>query len=68
MLECKQSQTPQFFQIQGQITPDVHAQRVFERFNMTSLGDYHDLYMKTDVLLLADVFSRVLQKSVPQTV
>ena len=30
--------------------------RVFEQFNMTSLGDYHDLYVKTDVLLLADVF------------
>ncbi|XP_053380054.1 uncharacterized protein LOC123531918 [Mercenaria mercenaria] len=33
-----------------------HAQTVFKMFNMTSLGEYHDLYLKTDVLLLSDVF------------
>ena len=33
----------------------LRAKRVFRRFNCEHLGDYHDLYLKTDVLLLADV-------------
>ena len=33
-----------------------HAKRVFKDFNNKNLGDYHDLYVKSDTLLLADVF------------
>ena len=33
-----------------------HAQAVWETFNCQTIGDYHDLYLQTDVLLLADVF------------
>jgi hypothetical protein len=33
-----------------------YAVRVFEACGCKSLGEYHDLYLKTDVLLLADVF------------
>ena len=33
-----------------------HAQQVWDTFGCTTLGDYHDIYLRTDVLLLADVF------------
>ncbi|CAB4003992.1 Hypothetical predicted protein [Paramuricea clavata] len=34
----------------------TRAQRVWSHFNMKTMRDYHDLYLETDVLLLADVF------------
>ena len=33
-----------------------HAQRVWEEFGIKNLGDYHDLYLRTDVVLLANVY------------
>ena len=33
-----------------------HAQRVWEEFGIRKLGDYHDLYLRTDVVLLANVY------------
>ena len=34
----------------------AHANRVCKDFEITNLGDYHDLYVQSDTLLLADVF------------
>ena len=33
-----------------------HAQRVWKEFRIHNLGDYHDLYLRTDVVLPANVY------------
>ena len=33
-----------------------HANRVWKEFGLKDLGEYHDLYLKMDVILLANVF------------
>ena len=34
----------------------VHAKRVCKDFEIKKVGEYHDLYVQNDTLLLADVF------------
>ena len=33
-----------------------HAQKIWKEFKLKNLGEYHDLYLKTDTLLLSNVF------------
>ena len=37
-------------------TDYMHANNVFEKFNINNMGEYHDLYVRSDTLLLADIF------------
>ena len=47
---------------------DKHAQRIFREFKINNLGNYHDLYVKSDTLLLiylkilADIFENFRNK------
>ena len=34
----------------------LNMEDVFNKFKLNNLGDYHDLYVQSDTLLLADVF------------
>ena len=42
----------------------AHTQKVFEELNLKYLGDYHDLYVQSDTLLLADVFENIRNKCI----
>ena len=39
-----------------------HSKRVFKKINNKNLGNYHDLYVQSDTLLLADVLENFRNK------
>ena len=42
----------------------TYAQKVFEEFRLKNLGDYHNLYVQKNTLLLADVFENFKNKCI----
>ena len=41
-----------------------HAKIVYKEFKVNNLGDYHDLYVQSDTLLLANVFENFRNKCI----
>ena len=50
----------------GDITDkdNAHAQKVFEEFKLKDLDNYHDLYVQSNTLLLADAFENFRSKCI----
>ena len=42
----------------------LHAQNVWKKFGIRNLGDYHDLYVQADTLLLAYVYEKFKDKCI----
>ena len=36
------------------------CEKIWDKFSMKNMGDYHDHYLKKDVLLLVDVFEKFI--------
>ena len=41
-----------------------HAKKVRKKIEIKHLGEYHDLYVQSDALLLADVFENIRNKCI----
>ena len=40
------------------VKDNLICEKIWDKFEMKNMGDYHDHYLKKDVLLLADVFEK----------
>ena len=38
----------------------LRCEKIWNKFEMKNMGDYHDHYFKKDVLFLADVFEKII--------
>ena len=49
----------------GQISNEDYltCNKIYNKFNMKDMGDYHDHYLKKDLLLLPDVFEKFIDTS-----
>ena len=43
---------------------NTHTRKVFEELKLKNLGDYHDLYVQSYIVLLADVFENFKNKCI----
>ena len=43
---------------------DTHVQKVFKESGLRNLADYHDLYVQSGTLLLADIFENFSSKCI----
>ena len=42
----------------------THARKIFEELGLKNIGDYHDFYVQSNTLLLADVFENFRNKCI----
>ena len=42
----------------------IYVQKIFEEFKLKNFGEYHDLYVQSDTLLIADVIKNFRNKCI----
>jgi len=64
-----ETELPLFHEFHGKLNGKIHqkdynhAKKVWKEFRCKNLGEYHDLYLKTDVLNLTDIWTKFRETS-----